>query len=78
MPNCKYCGTWSGLFDREHLACAELASAGKTPGEIRRAVAAQSSTPPRQVTPTSIFWSVFLALLAFAILAGILGAILRA
>ena len=33
MATCKYCGKWSGLFDDEHLDCAEQA---KRPSPVPR------------------------------------------
>jgi hypothetical protein len=72
VPVCKYCGKWSGLFDDEHQDCAAAVAKGlPVPSDVEPA-------PPRPVTPTSIFWSVFLALLAFGLLAAVLAFLLRA
>jgi predicted secreted Zn-dependent protease len=78
MARCKYCGTWSGLFDDEHVNCAVAAAQGKTVDEIRYSLdrpPAEAATP---ITNRSIFWAVFGALWAFGISAGIVAAILKA
>jgi hypothetical protein len=78
MPNCKYCGKWSGLFEDEHMDCALAASQGKTAAEIREDAGGAPVEAFQPVTPTSIFWAVLGALWAFALSAGLLVAVLRA
>ena len=67
--NCKYCGKWSGLFDDQHIDCAEA--------EAKGIKLTTSPIAVRPLTAGSIFWAVFGALWAFGITAGIVGAILR-
>ena len=78
MANCKYCGKWAGVAGDEHMDCARLAAEGKTNDEIKaldaRTYARTSAAP---LTAGSIFWAVFGALWAFAITAGIVGAIIK-
>jgi hypothetical protein len=78
MATCKHCGTWSGLFDNEHVNCAIAAAQGKTVEEIRDSVGGPDAVAATPITNRSIFWAVFGALWAFSITAGILAAILKA
>jgi hypothetical protein len=71
MATCKHCGKWSGLFDNEHLECAQAAAQGKV---VERLSAVASPSP---ITAVGIFWAVFFALWAFCITAGIVAALLR-
>jgi len=78
MATCKYCGTWSGLFDKEHMDCAMAAAQGKTVDEIREHMGQPAAEAAAPLTSKSIFWAVFCALWAFSVTAGIVVAILRA
>jgi hypothetical protein len=71
MATCKFCGKWSGLFDDQHLDCALAAAQGKTLESFTEIA------PPRPLTAVTIFWTVFGALWAFGLTAGIVAAILR-
>ncbi len=77
MPNCKYCGKWSGMFDDEHMDCASAASQGKTAAQIREDLGRPQMVIAQPVTNASIFWAVFGGLWAFSISAGFFVAILR-
>ena len=78
MPACKFCGTWSGFSTSEHANCATASAEGKTNDEIRADLNLPPLIAPGPLTSGSIFWSVFGALWAFGITAGIVVAILRA
>jgi hypothetical protein len=69
---CRFCGKWSGLFDKQHEDCFQAHENGQPiPGT-------GPAQPPGPVTSKSIFWAVFAALCAFAVLVMIVGSILKA
>jgi hypothetical protein len=72
MAKCKYCGKWSGLFDDEHFDCAQASAQGKAIDSFIEIL------PSKPLSGSTIFWSVFGALWAFGITAGIVAAILKA
>jgi hypothetical protein len=85
MAACKYCGEWAGLTGDEHLDCARLAAEGKSQEEIRILVGAvppatlvAPQTALSSLTPQKVFWTIFGALWAFSLSAGILLLIIRA
>jgi len=68
---CVHCGKWSGLFDEYHEDCAVAVEKGlPIPG-------ATPKPAPGPVSPVSIFWAVFGALCAFALLMVILGVVMK-
>ena len=77
MRNCEHCmRPLEDLAARSHPQCAEMSTQGMTDAQIMavvdgNAVAPAGAPGSKPVTAKSIFWAVFLALLAFAVLAGI-------
>jgi hypothetical protein len=70
--NCRFCGKWSGLFDDEHQDCAVAVAKGISLDTLNPAKA-----EPKPVTPVSIFWAVFLALVAFCVFGTIVGLFIK-
>lgn len=68
MANCKHCGKWAGIFGDEHMDCAALAEKGMSAEQIKLAQQPLPPAPPAPLTANSIFWAVFGALCAFAVL----------
>ena len=73
MAHCKYCGGWSGLFDKEHTGCAEGAAQGLSPDQLYERVFARR--PRSAVWNTA--WGVFIGLWLFSVTAGIVYALIR-
>jgi len=72
MATCKHCGKWCGFFDDEHLDCADDVVQGRTPGLLI------NTAVPIPLSGVTIFWSVFGALWAFSLSAGLVVSLVRA
>lgn len=72
MPNCRFCGKWSGLFSNEHLDCARADKAGKPLPDAAPVYRAES-----HVTVKDIALGVFSGLWFFTASAALVGLILR-
>jgi hypothetical protein len=70
MPKCKYCGKFAGLFDNEHLDCAQAAQQGTTVALIEAETAAVHVVPPLTVGSivSGVFWGLWLWTLSVAFL----------
>jgi hypothetical protein len=77
MAKCRFCGEEAGFWCDEHEACRKAKVCSISPEELKaREEAERAAAGPYQLTALKIFVAVFLALCAYGIVSGIVGAMI--